>query len=64
MTPEEIITLVNSGTSLTRAHIASVLEYYNDKDSAYVNVQTFLDGISSLSQDDKIKILNDLESYG
>jgi Ca2+-binding EF-hand superfamily protein len=63
MSPEEITSLVNAGESLTRAHIVDLLNHYNDPDNSYINIQTFLEGISTLNNDQKITILNDLESY-
>lgn len=63
MTPEELAIEVNERGSLNRSDIVAVLEYHNDPDSAEVYIQQFLELISFLSSDDRIKVLADLPSY-
>lgn len=62
MTPEEIAQKVNDGEKLSRADVEAILAYYNDPDNAYVNMQTFLE-LTNMTNEQKLTILQDLESY-
>jgi hypothetical protein len=65
MTIEQLQAEVNQRGQLTRADVQEALNIYADPDSAYVNIQTFLDGIDQevMTGDQKITVLNDVESY-
>jgi hypothetical protein len=63
MTPEEIQQQVNEQGRLTRADVQAILEFYDNPANAYVNMQSFLEGVTALSHDQKIMVLNDIESY-
>lgn len=63
MTPEEIQGNANQLGQLTRRDIQSVLSFYADADSAYTNLQAFLEGVTCMSADEKLMVLGDLDSY-
>lgn len=65
MTIEQLQAEVNQRGQLTRADVQEALKLYADPDSAYVNMQTFLEGVDVqiMTADQKIAVLNDLESY-
>lgn len=63
MTIEELQTAANTNETLTRADVQEALTLYDNPDSKYVNMQTFLEGITCLTEDEKLMVLNDLDSY-
>jgi hypothetical protein len=64
MSPEEIRERIIQNKRATRADIQSLLQYYGgDESTTYTHVQIFLDDITELTNDEKLAILGDLDSY-
>lgn len=62
MTIQELQNQINSNNRATRSDIQEVLNIYNDPENTIVNITEFLSGCT-ISETEKIKILQDINSY-
>lgn len=63
MTPEEIQDRIHKQGEISERDILEALSFYDDEDDAYVNMQIFLDGVTCISEDEKLRILGNIEEY-
>lgn len=59
---EELKTTINEQGRITREQVVQVVEAYNDPDNLESNLETFLNE-TTLSQDEKNKVMGDFKSY-
>ncbi len=63
MIPEEIQARINSTGEIEDADIEEVLSFYEDEENNYIYLQVFLEGVTCISEDEKLRILGNIESY-
>lgn len=63
MTIDDIVSRVQTQGKVMRTDVLDALEVYQDKDLEQENLSLFLDTVGTVSEEDKAKILADINSY-